>query len=549
MASEIETHDKNLAGASHLESRENRGVTSEWVGNAEDARQAIEDEHHLTALQAIRKYPKACLWSMVIALTIVMDGYDGALLGSLTAFPSFQSHFGVYIDEKSGYQIDPQWQLALGCSSSIGNIIGIYLGAITTDRLGYKKSLLFWMAFLTGCIFISFFASHISIIFTGEVLSGLSWGVFATMSPAYVAEVCPVVLRGLLEVFVVMCWGFGQLLSYSVLLTLNDNTTNWGWRIPFAVQWVWPAIIVPLVLFAPESPWWLVRKGRFAEAEKMLKRLSSNVDDETIRKSVTLMVETNRLEESIHEGVGYLDCFKGSNLWRTEIACLAWAAQLWCGFVIASYSTYFYELAGLKSKDAYKMSVGQGGLHLLFNIISTQVVTRVGRRRLYLCGLAWMGAMMFLIGFVALAPENTGVGYASSTLFLLWNCGYQLSVGPAAYMLVSEVSTTRLRAKTVALARNTYQLSVLINYFVGPYILHPDEGNWKGKTGFLTGGCIVVFWIWTYFRLPETKNRTFAELDILFSKKGLKTRDFKNYVVEFVGRDEKAESIALEVRE
>jgi SP family general alpha glucoside:H+ symporter-like MFS transporter len=178
------------------------------------------------------------------------------------------------------------------------------------------------------------------------------------------------------------------------------------------------------------------------------------------------------------------------------------------------------------------MSVGQGGLHILFNLISIPVVSKVGRRHLYIAGLGTMSLFMFLIGFVALAPESTAVGYASSVLYLLWNCTYELTIGPAAYILVSEVSSTRLRGKTVALARNAYNLSLLINYFVGPYILNPTEGNWKGKTGFLTGGINILFLVWSFFRLPETKGRTFAELDILFSKRELKARDFASCNVD-----------------
>ncbi|EPS28625.1 hypothetical protein PDE_03571 [Penicillium oxalicum 114-2] len=520
----METEKQAQSGIDHVEVANNM---------AEDARLATEAEHQMTVMQALKKHYKAVLWSMVISLTVVMDGYDGALLGSLSAFPSFRSQFGTYVSAKSGYQLDANWQLALGCSSPVGNIVGIYLGAYTVDRLGYRKSIFVWMAWLSGCIFISFFATKISIIFAGEVLCGISWGVFACLAPPYAAEICPVVLRGLVEIWVVMCWGIGQLLSYSVLLTLNHRTDQWGWRIPFAVQWVWPAIIVPLILFAPESPWWLVRHGRPEEAQQVVRRLiSGQADENEVRRTVALMQETNRLEETIHEGVGYLDCFRGRNLWRTEIACVAWASQLWCGFVISSYSTYFFELAGLESQDAYKMSVGMGGLHLLFNLISISTVANVGRRRLYLFGLPFMSLMMFILGFLALAPEKPAIGYASSAVFLIWNCGYQLSVGPAAYIIVSEVSSTRLRAKTVSLARNAYNLSLLINYFVGPYILNPSKGNWKGKTGFLTGGIIIILWTWAFLRLPETKGRTFEELDILFSKTDLKTRDFKKYKME-----------------
>lgn len=529
----MESEKNPPAATNHVE------VTKDHVSAWENARLNAEEEHRLTIPEAIRKHYKACFWSMVVSLTIIMDGYDGALLGSLIAFPSFKSHFGHYVSASSGYQIPAHWQLAIGCSSSVGNIIGIYIGAITTDRLGYKRSLMLWLTWLTGCIFISFFATHISVVFTGELLCAMSWGVFAVTAPPFATELVPVVLRGVLEIWIVMCWGIGQLLSYSVLLTLNKDLSIWAWRIPFAVQWVWPVIIFPLVFFMPESPWWLVRKGKLEAAEKVLKRLgSADVTEEEIRRTVVAMVETNNLEKNMHEGAGYLDCFRGRNLWRTEISCVAWASQLWCGFVISAYSTYFFELAGLAASDAYKMSVGQGGLHILFNIISIPVVARVGRRRLYLAGLSWMALMLFLIGFCSLSPPKVAVGYAQSVLYLLWNCGYELTVGPAAYILVSEVSSTRLRSKTVALSRNAYNLSLLVNYFAGPYILNPTEGNWKGKTGFLTGGICVVLLAWSYFRLPETKGRTFMELDILFSKKELKTRDFKNYQVDFTELNE-----------
>lgn len=529
------------AESQHVEVVQDNNIEAqarEWVGTSEDARAATNEEHNMTLVEAIKKYPKACAWSMVISLTIIMDGYDGALLGSLSAFPSFRSHFGVYIDEKSGYQIPANWQVALGVSSSIGNIVGIYIGAITTDRFGYRKSLLMWLTWLTGCIFISFFANSISTIFAGELLCGLAWGVFTTMAPAYASEVCPVVLRGYLEIFVVLCWGIGQFLSYAVLLTLNSHMSIWGWRIPFAVQWVWPAIIFPLAIFAPESPWWHVRKGRIAEAEKSLMRLVSSSNREGAKRAVALMVETNNLEVAMHEGVSYIDCFRGTNLWRTEISCVAWSIQVWCGFIISSYATYFYELAGLKSVDAYKMSVGQGGLHFLFTLLSIPLTAVVGRRRIYTWGIVWMATMMFLIGFVALAPQTSAVGYASSALFLSWYCCYELTIGPVAYIIVGEVSSARLRNKTIGLARNTYNVVSIINYFVAPYVLNPSKGNWKGKTGFLTGGLCVLSLLWTILRLPETKGRTYEELDILFAK-GLKAREFKHYPIDVLGHEDK----------
>lgn len=512
------------------------GTTTDWVNVTEEARLATDEEHRMTVLEAIKKYPAACLWSMVISLTIIMDGYDTALLGSLSAFPSFRQRFGFFVNDKVGYQLPANWQIALGCSSSIGNIVGVYIGALTTDWLGYKKSLLFWLTVLTGSISISFFAQSIEMVFVGELLCGLPWGTFSAMAPAFASEVCPLMLRGYLEIFVVLCWGIGQFLSYAALLTLNTNLSQWGWRIPFAIQWVWPVIIFPLVLFAPESPWWLVRKGRLEEAEKAAMRLSTKSNHVGVKRTVSLMVATDKLEKDMTEGATYIDCFRGTNLWRTEISCVAWSIQVWSGFIIANYSTYFFELAGLPSTGAYKMSVGMGGLHFLFTLLAVPLTAVVGRRRILMSGLIWAGIMMFLIALTSLAPQTTATGYASSALYLSWYCCFEMTISPVGYIIIGEVSSTRLRGKTVGLARNAYNLANIINYFVSPFALNPTQGNWKGKAGFLTGGLIVLCIIWTWFRLPETKGRTYEELDILFAKR-LKTREFKNHPVEVINNE------------
>lgn len=75
----------------------------------------------------------------------------------------------------------------------------------------------------------------------------------------------------------------------------------------------------------------------------------------------------------------------------------------------------------------------------------------------------------------------------------------------------------------------------IVNSSVSPYILNPDAGNWKGKAGFLTGGLTVLSFAWAYFRLPETGQRTFEELDILFTEKNLRARDFRKAVIHREG--------------
>jgi SP family general alpha glucoside:H+ symporter-like MFS transporter len=177
------------------------------------------------------------------------------------------------------------------------------------------------------------------------------------------------VLRSYLETWVVSCWGIGQFVSYGVIFGLTGWDSEWAYRIPFAIQWVWPVIIVPIAVFCPESPWWLVRKTHLERAEKSVRRLTSarekEIAAESSKKAVALMIETNRLEQEVSAGTSYLSCFKGSDLWRTEIACFAWGSQILTGFVIQSYATYFFQQAGLSSSDSFKMTLGMGAIHLV----------------------------------------------------------------------------------------------------------------------------------------------------------------------------------------
>ncbi|KAJ9157508.1 Sugar/inositol transporter [Pleurostoma richardsiae] len=538
--------DDKIAAGRHLELAEVSTMeaqhTKDAMSIAEKAHLATQDEHSMTVWQAVKRYRKACLWSMAFSLSIIMDGYDTAILGSLPAFPAFRYRFGHQVDDTTSYQLDPSWQVAIGLSNPLGNLIGVYINSFITEKFGHKNALLGTLVYLVGVIFITFFAQNIEMFFAGSLLNGLAWGVFTTMAPAYASEVCPVVLRSYLETWVVMCWGIGQFVSFGMLKAFSHEQTDyWAWRIPIAVQWAWPTIIFPLVLFAPESPWWLVRKGRIEDAEKSMTRLST-ADRQGAKQAVALMIQTNDLEKAMGEEIGMMECFRGTNLWRTEIACVAWTIQQLSGFVVSGYGTYFFQQAGLKTSESFSMSVGQAGIHFVCNLIGLPVNGRYGRRSVFLWGVVGMSTAWFIIGFIALAPANVAQGYAESAIYLLWYCIYQITVGPGAYIIVSEASTTRLRSHTISLARNCYNIASILNSVVGPYILNPTAGNWKGKCGFLTGGILVFCFIWAFFRLPEMRGRTYEELDILFSM-DLSAREFKKQPVNIQAEDTKHEIV------
>ena len=101
---------------------------------------------------------------------------------------------------------------------------------------------------------------------------------------------------------------------------------------------------------------------------------------------------------------------------------------------------------------------------------------------------------------------------------LIWFFAYGFSCGPVPYVIASEVGSANLRQKTISLARSTYYVTLIVNSIVAPYMLNPTKGNLKGKAAFPAAAFLIGCLIWGYFRLPETRGRTFEELDIMFGE-------------------------------
>jgi MFS transporter, SP family, general alpha glucoside:H+ symporter len=222
---------------------------------------------------------------------------------------------------------------------------------------------------------------------------------------------------------------------------------------------MWPGPLLLGIYFAPESPWWLVRKGRLAEAKESLLRLTS-LDKETdfdADETVAMMVHTTALEENITAGASYLDCFRGVDLRRTEVVCMVWAMQNLSGNSFSNYSTYFLKQAGLPEDKAYGFALGQYAINMVGVFGAWALMSwGVGRRSLYLYGLMGLCAMLFILGFLGLVPEEhrDRGSLATGSVMIVWALCYQLTVGTVCYSLVGELSSRRLQIKTVVLGRN-----------------------------------------------------------------------------------------------
>ena len=427
-----------------------------------NAKAATDKEHQMSLLQGIRLYPKAIGWSILISTCICMEGYDVCLLSNFYSFPQFNQKYGEQLPDGT-YQVPARWQAGLSNGANVGEIIGLFINGYVSERFGYRYTVMTCLTLIIAFTAIFFTAKDVIALQVAEILCGIPWGVFQTLTITYASEVCPVALRGYLTTYVNFCWGLGQTVGIGVIKSMLGRTDQWAYRIPYALQWMWPVPLLIGVFMAPESPWWLVRKGRTEDAKKSLLRLTSlnRETDFDADETIAMMVHTTALEEKITSGASYLDCFKGTDLRRTEIICMCWAMQNLSGNAFSGYSTYFLESAGLDPSTSYDFALGQYGINMVGTFGAWFLMTLgVGRRSLYLYGLCGLCTMLFVLGFLGLVPHahKKEASLATGSIMLVWAMCFQLTVGTVCYSLVAELSTRRLQIKTIVLGRNCYNI-------------------------------------------------------------------------------------------
>lgn len=537
---------ESKAQVEHVSDTEEYDNENTGIGQQEldvEANDATEQEHTLTVREALKTHTWAVIWSAVMSATIIMEGYDNILIGSFYAYPSFQKKYGhpVHGDE-SNYQLTGPWQVALSTASTAGIIVTLIFNGWLVERFGHRHVILVSLVLMAAFIFLTFFAKNLTHLVIGQVLCGIPWGIFATMGPTYSSEIAPLALRGQLLAYVNMCWAIGQFVAAGVLKGLVNNTTEWSYRIPFAVQWAWIPPLFILTYLAPDSPWWLVRKGRIEDAKKTVRRITNKSIHDQVEARVALMIRTTELEREQEqlkaadkENLGwraYLRLFHGPNRRRTEIACIAFAGQVLSGSTFAYSPSYFFSQAGLALDDVYKLNLGTTAIAFTGTFCSWFLLHRFGRRTIYVTGYFILVVLLLVIGILAFPAENSGtVKWVQAGFTICWVGTYALTIGPLAFTIVAEISATNLRAQSIALARNAYNLASLLSNIVEPYLINPGNANLKGKTAFVWFGTAFPTLVWAFFRLPETKDRTYEELDVMFER-GVPTRSFSKYKIE-----------------
>lgn len=516
-----------------------------------DASKADEAEHNMSILEAFRQNKKAVLWSMALSFALVMEGYDLVVLKSFYGHPNFLRRFGVPADTEIGYVIPAAWQSGLSNGAAAGGILGLLLNGWAVDRFGPKKVMFAALVALTGIIFIMVFANSLTMLCVAQVLAGFPWGIFQTLSTAYASEVCPIHLRGYLTSYINLCWGAGILLATGIVSATRKMSSDWGWRIPFCMQWAWIPPLLIIAILCPQSPWWLVRHGRLEEAEQSLRKLtnSETTSDDDRRNTVMMMVHTTELERQASTGTSYIDCFRGVDRRRTEIVMVTFAIQILSGQSIVGQGLQFLQRAGISTDLSFTLNLVLQSMFMVGTIVSWGLLTFFGRRTLYTTGLAFMSFMLWIIGgmgFLSSQSARVAVGCILIGVNFVYNC----TLGPVCYTIISETSSTRLRNKSVALARVAYQCMSITGGIIVPKMLSPTDWNLGAKGAFIFAATGALCTVWCILRLPETKHRSYSELDVLFERRVPAWRFKSTKVDPFdLARTESHHAAGVEIKE
>jgi len=490
-----------------------------------DAVEAENTEHNMSVLEAAKAYPMACFWAFVMSFTIIMESYDVFLLNNFVALPAFKDRYGACDATGQNCVVVTKWQSALQMSGQLGALIGVFLAGPLTSRIGYRWATLIGLMGMNATIFIMYFANSLPIFFVAQLFEGLPWGIFIANAPAYCSEIVPLRLRAPATQVLQMFWAIGSIIVGAVAFVYNPRLDVKAYRIPIALQWMFPTPLAILMFFAPESPWWLVRKGRLEEAARSVERLGRK-SRLNVGETVAMMRRVVALEAS--EGQpGYLELFRGTDLRRTLIVCGVYAAQNLAGNLIANQAVYFFEQAGMSTNTAFALGLITSALQMVFVALSWILTTYFGRRTIYLWGTGFNVVMLLALGIAASIPgTSTAANNAQASFGLIVSVMFTFAAAPASWVIIAETSAVRLRPLTTGIGRATYYIVEIPCIFLASFMLNPNSGNLGGKCGYVWGATAFLCWVTAYYGLPEMKGRSYREIDIMF-KRRVSARKFK----------------------
>ncbi|CAK7210132.1 hypothetical protein SBRCBS47491_000667 [Sporothrix bragantina] len=458
--------------------------------------------------------PKAIAWSCYMLFTVVSWGYDGLCSGIVISLPQFRADYGTYYEGE--YVIPAKWQLAFTAAGLIGLIIGGIPATLIAKKWGRRPCLWFGYSLTVAGVFLQWYSrGNLPMFFGSKLVTGFPLGMFITIAPTYCSEVVPQALRGIMTSGMNWCIVLGQVIGYGVMRQTASIPGPNSYRILFALQWGFAAVAIAILPFMPESPYFYVMTNDLEKAKRNARRLrSAGFDVDGWLASIAHSLSEGKRVQS---GASFAMCFKGKNRMRTIAAVSGFFIQQNSGVTwVLGYMAYFMELNGMSVSMASNVSFALTCVMLAGNMAGWFVLEMAGRRPSAVYGTATLSVSLLMIGILAVVPSRNAT-WAQVAFMAVWSFVYQATIGSVAWTMLTEISTSTLRAHTQAVATMVQGVVGTTWSFVLPYLINPDEANLSGKIAFIYGGILAVCATVSFFIVPETKGRTFAHVDLLFN--------------------------------
>lgn len=429
---------------------------------------------------------KILLWSICAALAGFLFGFDTVVISGA----------------------DQQLQEAWGTSDAIhgsvvmamalwGTVIGAIFGGIPTNALGRKKTLLI----IGALYFISAIGSALvdaPYIFAAfRFIGGLGVGASTIAAPAYVSEIAPQKDRGQLVSLYQFNIVLGILIAFLSNYLLRDTGSE-PWRWMLGVEAI-PALIYFLfVLVIPESPRWLISKGRIQQAEATLKIINPDINIQDKIMEIRMQVENKVSGENIF--------MKKYRLPLILAFLIAFFNQLSGINAFLYYAPRIFEEAGLGQSTALLSSIGIGVVNLLFTLLGVFLIDRLGRKKLmyigsigYIISLSLVSAAFFL---------NWG-GYFVPIFLFIFIASHAIGQGAVIWVFISEIFPNHIRASGQAFGSSTHWLLAAIIPSLIPFLFSTVGA---GAVFAFFAFMMVLQLLFVIFMMPETKGKSLEEL-------------------------------------
>ena len=389
------------------------------------------------------------------------------------------------------YHLTPVWKGFTVAAALIGTVIGSMFAGIPGDRLGRRASLR-WMAILyvvsaAGCAFAWNWSSLVSFRFIG----GLGIGGSSVLGPMYIAEIAPPKWRGRLVgvfQFNVVC---GILLAYFsnyLIGTMGFGDAEWRWKLGISAV---PALLFLVMLLGiPESPRWLVKKGRTSAAGEVLRLTGEENPDQELKEIVESIDAEHVTSDALFTAKYRVPIFLAVTIGMFN--------QLTGINAILYYLNSIFAYAGFSKVSGDLQAVAVGATNLIFTVIAMSVIDKLGRKTLLLVGS--VGTCVCLAGVATIFLTNR---HEDLLVWMLigFIAFFAFSQGAVIWVYLSEVFPNRVRAKGQSLGSFSHWIMNALISWTFPLMAASSGGY---PFAFFSSMMVVQFFVVLFF-YPETK--------------------------------------------